>query len=196
MGLTPPLDRRPILVALAGPNGAGISTFFHAHVSATGLLFVNADVIAAAAGKDPYGAARVADSIRRFLMDQRESFIFGTVFSDPGGEELRFLKEAESKGYTVVLLFIGIDGPVLSGDRVAMRVLQGGHDVPSAKLTERFPRIMKNLKCALAELPNVWVYDNSDLGNPYRLVAKTETGKGIELHEPVPKWLRPLLPVA
>ena len=146
MGLKPLLDRRPILVALAGPNGAGKSTFFEAYLSKTGLHFVNADVLAAASGKDPYGAAAIAETIRHSLVDQRESFIFETVFSDPKGEKLNFLKDAERRGYTVVLIFTGIDGPEISDDRVAMRVLQGGHDVPAAKLVERFPRTMSELK--------------------------------------------------
>ena len=61
------------------------------------------------------------------------SFAMETVFSDPAGEKLRFLQEAAGSGYHVVLLFIGVAGPGTSEDRVAMRVLQGGHDVRAAK---------------------------------------------------------------
>jgi predicted ABC-type ATPase len=53
---------------------------------------------------------------------------------------------------------------------------------------------MRNLKEALVELSNVRVYDNSDLKRPYRLVATVENGQEIQLHEPTPEWLRPLLP--
>jgi predicted ABC-type ATPase len=41
-----PLDRRPMIVALAGPNGAGKTTFYHAHLQPAALRFVNADVLA------------------------------------------------------------------------------------------------------------------------------------------------------
>jgi predicted ABC-type ATPase len=75
-----------------------------------------------------------------------------------------------------------------------MRVLKGGHDVPADKLKERYPRIMRNLKRALAELANIRVYDNSDLKRPYRLVATVENGQNIELYEPTPEWLLELLP--
>jgi predicted ABC-type ATPase len=190
----PLLDRRPIVVALAGPNGAGKSTFFAAHLARTGLYFVNADVLALSLTMDPYAAAKLAGTIRQQLVEQRESFVFETVFSDPVCEKLEFLKAAEEVGYTVVLIFIGIAGPEISDERVLMRVLQGGHNVPPNKLVERFPRVMNNLKKALAELSNVWVFDNSDMNQKYRLVAKIENGKGIELHEPTPKWLRALLP--
>lgn len=194
MGLNSLLDRRPIVVALAGPNGAGKSTYFDGILARTGLYFVNADVLALTLGMNPYAAAGLADTLRRQLVEQRESFIFETVFSDPVGDKLRFLLDAEREDYTVLLIFIGIAGPEISEDRVAMRVSQGGHDVPKDKLVERFPRIMDNLKRALAELSNVWVYDHSDLKQGYRLVAKRENGQGIKLRKPIPEWLRPLLP--
>ena len=42
----PILDPRPIIVAVAGPNGAGKATFYNAHLRPTGLPFVNGDEIA------------------------------------------------------------------------------------------------------------------------------------------------------
>jgi predicted ABC-type ATPase len=188
------LSQRPIVVALAGPNGAGKTTFYRAYLQPSGLRFVNADVVALKLGVDPYQAAKLADSIRRQLIEQHESFIFETVFSDPAGNKLAFLKEAEHSGYTVVIFFIGIEGPEISDERVAMRVLKGGHDVPADKLKKRYPRVMRNLKQALAELSNVRVCDNSDLKRPFKLVAIKENGQKIELYEPTPEWLRALLP--
>jgi predicted ABC-type ATPase len=75
-----------------------------------------------------------------------------------------------------------------------MRVSQGGHDVPTEKLVQRFPRILANLRAALRELPHVWVFDNNDLRTPYRLVAIFESGRLVKIERPVPRWLRPLLP--
>ena len=192
--MKPLLDRRPIVVALAGPNGAGKSTFFEAYLAKTGLYFVNADVLALALGMNPYAAASLADTLRRQLLERRESFIFETVFSDPVGDKLEFLREAERAGYTVVLIFIGLSTPEISDERVAMRASSGGHDVPKKKLVERFPRTMMNLKRALVELSYVWVYDHSDLEHGYRLVATKVDGQGIDLSKPTPKWLRALLP--
>jgi predicted ABC-type ATPase len=189
-----PLDRRPVIVAVAGPNGAGKTTFYHAHLQAAGLRFVNADVLAKELQIEPYAAARVADAVRRELVSQRESFVFETVFSDPVGEKVAFLKSAAEAGYNTVLCFIGTAGPGVSEQRVAMRVLQGGHDVPTDKLTQRFPRILANLEAAIRELPHVWVFDNNDLRTPYRLVAILESGRLVKLQRPVPKWLMPLLP--
>jgi predicted ABC-type ATPase len=191
---TLPLDQRPVVVALAGPNGAGKTTFYHSHLAPAGLRFVNADVIAGELKLDPYAAARAADAVRRELLKQSESFVFETVFSDPVGDKLGFLREAAQSGYTVVLCFIGMSGPEVSEERVAMRVSQGGHDVPSDKLIARFPRTMANLRSALREVPHVWVFDNDDLLNPFRLVAVFEAGRQARLVTPTPRWLRDLLP--
>jgi len=191
--MTLPLDQRPIIVALAGPNGAGKTTFYHAHLQAAGLRFINNDELAKALNLGAYEAARVANALRREFVQQRESFVFETVFSDPVGDKLKFLMEAVEKGYTVVLCFIGISGPQISEQRVAMRITQGGHDVPTEKIAERFPRIMSNLAAAIRQLPHTWIFDNDDLKIPFRVAAKFEGGKPVRIHEPIPSWLQPLL---
>jgi predicted ABC-type ATPase len=189
--VTSPFDARPIIVALAGPNGAGKSTFFHAHLSASGLYFLNADDLAREIGLDASDAARLVNALRRSLAEQRVSFAFETVFSDPVGDKVEFLRNAAAQGYTVVLIFVGLDDSELSEQRVAMRVLQGGHDVPSDKLTARFPRTIRNLTRAIRELPHVLVFDNSNLANPFRKVAEFRNGKAIIAHGPLPAWLPP-----
>ena len=188
-----PLDCRPVIVALAGPNGAGKSTFYRAHLAEAGLRFVNADVLSRELRIGPYEAAKVADSLRRELVKQRESFVFETVFSDPARDKLAFLKDAAAAGYTVILCFIGISGPATSEQRVAMRVSQGGHDVPADKLQTRYPRILANLRCALRELRHVWVFDNDDLRHPFRLVTVYANGQPTRPQKPTPQWLASVL---
>jgi predicted ABC-type ATPase len=75
-----------------------------------------------------------------------------------------------------------------------MRVSQGGHDVPDDKLQSRFSRTLANLRAAIARLPHVLIYDNSDLNVRYRQVAVFEQGQLRYHHEPIPEWLRPVLP--
>jgi predicted ABC-type ATPase len=186
-------DGRPVVVAIAGPNGAGKTTFFHSQLREAALPFVNSDVLADELNLDAYAAARLADALRREFVRRRESFAFETVFSDPAGDKLAFLKEAAASGYTVVLCFIGIDGPVVSEQRVSMRVSQGGHDVPFEKLRTRYPRTIENLRAAVRELPHVLIYDNNDLNAPYRQIAVFENGHLVSCQKPVPVWLEPIL---
>ena len=191
--MSQPLDPRPVLVALAGPNGAGKTTFFHAHLRPVALRFVNADVLASELELAPYEAARAADALRRELVRQRESFVFETVFSDPVGAKLEFLQSAVREGYRVVLCFIGISGPGVSEERVAMRVTQGGHDVPTEKLRQRFPRTSANLRAAIRVLPHVMIFDNDNLSRPFRKVAETEQGRVSFRVDPLPVWLKRIL---
>lgn len=183
------LDQRPILVALAGPNGAGKTTFYHAYLKPAGLRFLNADEISRELDIDGSEADRVVAALRQELVRQRESFVFETVFSDPIGDKLAFLKRAARSGYTVVLCFIGLSGPARSEERVAMRVSQGGHDVPSDKLVSRFPRTLANLKAAIRELPHVLIFDNDDLLSPFRRVAVSAHGRLVWSGQPMPEWL-------
>jgi predicted ABC-type ATPase len=187
-------DQRPIVVAIAGPNGAGKTTFFHAHLAAAGLRFVNADVLAAELALTPYEAARLADALRRALLKSGESFVFETVFSDTVGAKIGFLEEAAQSGHIVVLCYIGLSDSDQSMQRVAMRVSQGGHDVPDDKLRLRFPRTLDNLQMAIRRLPHVLVYDNSDLSMPFTQVAVFDHGQLCHIREPVPEWLQPLIP--
>jgi predicted ABC-type ATPase len=191
--MSSPIDQRPLIVAVTGPNGAGKTTFYHSHLKSAGLRFVNADVLAAELDMESYTAARVAGTLRNALVEQRESFVFETVFSDPVGDKLAFLKDATARGYTVILCFIGISGPAVSEQRVAMRVSQGGHDVPSEKLVTRYPRTLSNLQSAVRELPHVWIFDNDDLREPFRKVAVFEKGHRTFVGKPVPSWLRRIL---
>lgn len=191
--ITLSLDRRPVMVAVAGPNGAGKTTFYHAHLRWIGLRFVNADVLGRELNMDAYAAARAADALRQALVRERQSFVFETVFSDPVGDKLGFLRQASQSGFNVVLCFIGIASPTVSNERVAMRVSQGGHDVPPEKLVSRFPRTLANLRAAIRALPHVLVFDNDDLRSPFRRVAVFEGASLKQLQKPVPRWFAPML---
>ncbi len=171
------LDDRPIIIALGGSNGAGKSTFYHAHLANSGLRFINADVLASEMDLGAYEAADAAAAIRQALVLKKESFIFETVLSDPVGDKVAQLGRLAEQGYQIVLIFIQIPDARVSIERVSMRVSQGGHDVPDEKLLARFARTEANLKRAIEQLTYVLIYDNSDLARPFRLFATYHEGK-------------------
>ena len=190
----PVKDDRPILIAIAGPNGAGKTTFYRSYVAEEGYPFVNADEIALNSELDAYVAAELAETARREYFDEKKSFVFETVFSDPVGAKLLFLEQAVGAGYQVILCFVGISDPDISLERVALRVIEGGHDVPDDKIISRFPRTMDNLRESILRLPLVLVYNNDDARDPHRFVLAAGNGIIVEQAETLPAWLVPLLP--
>lgn len=188
----------PTLVVLAGPNGAGKSTFFELFLRSTGIRFVNADVIARAIRPDDpmavsLQAAEAADVVRHSLVELGESFCMETVFSDPVGAKLGFIQHAKSRGYRVVLVFVGLASAELSQARVIQRVAEGGHDVPDEKIFARYPRSLRNLERALGLADEARIFDNSDAQAPYRLVARLENGAVVERPARVPAWCAEIL---
>lgn len=183
----------PVLVVLAGPNGAGKSTFFAHYLSSAGLPFVNADLIARdLAPKDPgsvsLAAVQIATRHRQDLVARGASFVLETVFSDPAGDKLDFLRRAQAQGYAVFLVFIGLESPMLSMARVAERVDRGGHDVPADKLRGRFPRTLANLRQAVGFVDLALLFDNSLVDEPFRFVAAYEKGSLVESTAVRPRW--------
>lgn len=171
------MNDAPVLIALAGSNGAGKSTFFHRLIADKGLPFVNADEFAKQLKLGAYEAAEIAEEVRTLKLERRESFVMETVFSDPVGAKLSFLEDASAIGYEVTLFFIGLESAALSAKRVSARVQAGGHDVPTDKLMARYERTLNNLKRAIPRLPRIVVYDNSSYREPYRLLGEFRSGE-------------------
>lgn len=174
------LDRRPLVIAIAGSNGAGKSTFYASHLADSGLRFVNADVLAAELAIGAYDAAEMTAALRSALVQRGESFIFETVLSDPVGEKVDQLASYVQLGYEVALIFVYLNDSQTSVERVSVRVSQGGHDIPDEKLLARFERTQTNLQRAIERLPHVLIYDNSDLDQPFRFLEQYLGGKRIE----------------
>ena len=171
----------PALIVLAGSNGVGKTTFYELYLERLGLPFVNANRIAqmldpSHPGTLAYQAAKFADEARRELLKLGLSFCMETVFSDPVGDKVQFLKDAQRAGYTVIGLFITLSDPALSIARVAQRVARRGHDVPDDKLKARFERTARNVQAALQFVDVGLLIDNSSTETPYRLQELWEHG--------------------
>lgn len=187
----------PVLVFLAGPNGAGKSTFFRDYLQELKLPFVNADEMArrlreSSRPPDAEDVDRIAfemtERLRLSLLARRQSFCTETVFSDPQGAKLDFLRQARASGYWVCLVFIGISDSHLSRARVMQRVAGGGHDVPDDKLSLRFPRTLTNLRSAIPAVDEAYLFDNSSDADPFRLVAVYSEGQIAVRVDPLPDW--------
>ena len=191
----------PSLVFVAGPNGSGKSTFFAEYLAPLGLPYVNADEIARwLRASDPEAsttdldrrAFREAERLRAALLEAGVSFATETVFSDPVGAKLRFLRSARRRGFATFLVFICLESAALSIARVHQRTQQGGHDIPDATLRARYPRTLANLRAAIPLVDEAFLFDNSSFETPYRIVAVYRDGALVSRHPPLPGWTRGL----
>ena len=185
--------RSPVLVVLAGSNGAGKTTFYETFLEPRRLPFVNADRIAATLLPDSPNAvslqaAEAARLMRKDIISRKQTFVMETVFSDRSGAKLNELRDAQQRGFAVVLIFIGIESPVLSEIRVQGRVGHGGHDVQREFIRDRFPRTLENLKRALQFVDVALLLDNSSAEQPYRWVATWRDGRAVQEAAVLPAW--------
>lgn len=173
------MSSSPDLYLVAGPNGAGKTTFYERVLAATGLDFINADRIAALRWPGDevaraYDAAAEAAALRERYIADRRSFIAESVFSHRSKVDL--VTRAVEAGYRVHLrvLIVPVD---LSVARVAQRVVDGGHDVPEAKIRQRHERLWAHLFDAMDMAHDTRVYDSSgQTGQDFVEVARYQYG--------------------
>lgn len=183
---------------LSGGNGAGKSTFYHQFLAPTGLPFINADILAKKLDAEntqtiSYQAAKLAEKLRKNLLQLGTNFCFETVFSHPS--KIDFLAEAKSNGYEIILIYIHLQSDELNLARVAQRVMQGGHSVPTDKVVSRIPRTMRYVKDALPLVDIAQFYDNSSTSQPFLSVAQLEKSKLVKQMEILPLWAKEMLSV-
>jgi predicted ABC-type ATPase len=78
----------------------------------------------------------------------------------------------QATGYAVKLIFLSLPNAEMAVQRVAARVVQGGHNIPEATIRRRFSGGIKNID-RYKLLVNSWqLYDNS--GMPPVLLAEGE----------------------
>lgn len=94
-----------------------------------------------------YEAALLAEQQRLKLLQAGISFCFEPVFFHPS--KIDFLVQAKASGYQVILVMIHLVSLRLNQARIAMRVSEGGHNVPAAKVEGRIARMLKQVKVVL-----------------------------------------------
>ncbi len=176
---------------LVGGNGSGKSTFYHQRIEPLGLPFVNADIIARQLFPDQperhsYEAAQLAEQQRLQLIQTGRSFCFETVFSHPS--KIDFVAQAKAFGYEIILVWIHLENTELNNARVSQRVQQGGHNVPEEKVTQRVPRLLRNIQKVIPLCDRVYALENSLCDQPYRKVFTQINGELEIFMEPFPIW--------
>ena len=191
---------KPRLIVVAGPNGTGktsITEQLLRHEWMGGCEYVNPDYIA----RDEFGdwnapdavikAAIRAAEIREQCVQDGRSLAFETVLSMP--DKIDFIQRAKQAGFFVRLFFVGTDNPSINAKRVALRVMEGGHDVPISKIIARYTRSLANCSVAARIADRAYIYDNSVDNAAARLLFRTADGKLIKHYGNINPWALEIL---
>ena len=166
-------DTKKIII-IAGPNGAGKTTFakqFLPHEAAC-PVFINADLIAA--GLAPFAPESAAIAAGRLMLDliakhaaQGDNFAFETTLSGRG--YARMIPQWRMLGYRIELIFLALSNVQFAIERVAQRVTQGGHHIPTDTIQRRFVSGLNNFEHVYKPLVNAWtLIDNTT--TPYQVL--------------------------
>jgi predicted ABC-type ATPase len=179
----------PTLTVIAGANGSGKSTL--TKQLERPILLIDPDAIAKELNPlDPASAAiaagRQALALAQQYIQSESSFVVETTFA--GNTYIKLMREAKSRGWLVVLMYIGIDNPNMNVLRVADRVKLGGHDVPREDILRRYERSLANLNKAAKIVDELILYDNStDAG--HQILAAIESDRTVIYVPELPNWV-------
>ncbi len=164
------------LYVISGCNGAGKTTASYTVLPEILQCkeFVNADEIAK--GLSPFQPDKVAIQAGRLMLDRisdlinrQVDFAFETTLSTKSYVQL--IKRAKACGYYVTLIYFWLNSPDLAVERVKLRVLSGGHDIPTDVIHRRYQAGLANLKNLYQPIVDYWmIFDNSE--RPERFVAE------------------------
>lgn len=175
------------IVILGGPNGAGKTTTARVLLPrfGRGYEFLNADEIARALlPENVTAAARAAGRrmIERMRDLTRQGTSFGLETTCSGKTYVRFLKRCKEDGWRITLLYLWLKSPEDAVARVARRVREGGHYIPSEVIHRRYYAGLSNLlKLYLPLADEAEIYDNSD--ERRILIAERREGGILHVHD-------------
>ena len=136
--------------------------------------FVNADAIAV--GLSPFNPESMAIEAGRLmlkrideLLEAGESFAIETTLATRS--YTRLVTQAQSRGYHVSLLYLWLESPDVALRRVALRVSEGGHDIPANVVRRRYYAGLDNLFRLFMPIVDYWMLvDNTR--TPRTIVAE------------------------
>lgn len=100
-------------------------------------------------------------------------------------------RSLQKAGYRLELRYVGLESVSVCEKRVAQRVLEGGHDVPTALIQQRYTNGLSLLKQHYRLFDRIQLYDNT--GSEARQLADfLPGGPLLQLAHP-PVWVVPML---
>ena len=203
---------RPRILVLAGVNGAGKSSIGGDTLRQAGIDWFDPDAFTRQLIQttgSPLADANAAawqEGVRRLeaAIAHGEDYAFETTL---GGNTIAAKLRAASTHHDLLVWFCGLDSPERHLARVRLRASRGGHDIPEAKIRERWQSSIANLIALLPHIARLQIYDNSRDAEPGtqvptpRLLLKMDARRiswptDANTLRDTPDWAKPILEAA
>lgn len=190
----------PTLHILAGPEGAGKTTFYEQTILSGNRmpesqrpLYISPDRVQSQLlgeqGTRAYGAGnQIANQQAREALASGRSLVAETTFAHP--RDLRLVEEAKAAGYRVVLHHLQTSSPELSVARVQGRVAEGGRDAPADQVRADYARAPTLISQAALKADLTFVHDSSALNKEPKHLLTLNQGKVVAQARELPQWAK------
>ncbi|MCF2945460.1 zeta toxin family protein [Paenibacillus tarimensis] len=183
-------EQEPIMYIFAGNNGGGKSTIRNLIVDRLGIS-VNIDPDALARGIDSVNpesrkvsAGKEAIKLAKDCIQKRRDFSIETTLA--GGNAVRLMYDAKAKGFEITMFYVGLGDYHLNIERVAARVRNGGHHIPTEDIIRRHETSIRNLISNLHLIDHLIVIDNSSTEGSR--VLQMNRGSIVHRADTIPSW--------
>lgn len=197
-----------MITVIAGVNGAGKSSIVGSYLRRQGGEFFNPDEVTrhllennpslSLSEANGHAWQLGYEQLKR-AVDENKDYTFETTLG--GNSICQALHQAIDNGVDVRIFFVGLVSPELHLQRVAERVLRGGHNIPEEKIRERWRNSIRNMLGLIPRCQAVRVFDNTkpaDKNGPKPICLFSISNGTLEegpIHN-MPEWAKSLAAVA
>jgi predicted ABC-type ATPase len=184
----------PIFFIFAGNNGSGKSTLRNLIIDKLGVE-INIDPDAIARRLDPknpeskrFSAGKeVLKSVKKYIKEGKDFSIETTL---AGKNAIKQMKEAKEMGYELTMFYVALSNVEQNIERVAMRVKNGGHNIPTDDILRRNTTSFRHLYEYATMINNLILIDNSK--DDGELVLEINNGVITFEASNLPEWVAPV----
>lgn len=178
------------MYVFAGNNGSGKSIIRNLIVDWLGIS-VNIDPDALARSINflypesrRVSAGKEAIKLAKDCIRNRRDFSVETTLA--GGNTIRLMRNAKINGFRIIMFYVGLGDYHLNIERVAVRVKNGGHHIPSEDIIRRQDTSIQNFLSHLQIMDHIIVIDNSM--SEGKIILGIDNGNITHCSDPIPSW--------